>query len=80
MLQPKLQKNFLFRIFFPCILHHRIYTKENHEMMSEFAKSGKAATVVLPTDFRDSTSMFEQIITADQAGEGIKVPAVDPAE
>lgn len=50
------------------------------EMMSEFAKSGKAATVVLPTDFRDSTSMFEQIITADQAGEGIKVPAVDPTE
>lgn len=50
------------------------------EMMSEFAKSGKAATVVLPTDFRDSTSMFEQIITADQAGEGIKVPAVDPVE
>ena len=50
------------------------------EMMSEFAKSGKAATVVLPTDFRDSTSMFEQIITADQAGEGIKVPAVDPIE
>ena len=48
------------------------------EMMNEFAKSGKAATVVLPTDFRDSTSMFEQIITAEQAGEGIQAPAAKP--
>lgn len=38
------------------------------EMMNEFAKSGKASTVVLPTDFRESASMFEQIITAEQVG------------
>jgi len=48
------------------------------EMMNEFAKSGKAATVVLPTDFRDSTSMFEQIITAEQVGGSIQAPSVKP--
>ena len=36
------------------------------EMMNEFAKSGRASTVVLPTDFRDSASMFEQIVAAEQ--------------
>nr|WP_245798955.1 SPFH domain-containing protein [Collinsella vaginalis] len=40
------------------------------EMMNEFAKSGRASTVVLPTDFRESTSMFEQIITANQVEDG----------
>ena len=36
------------------------------EMMNEFAKNGRASTVVLPTDFRDSASMFEQIVAAAQ--------------
>ena len=36
------------------------------EMMNEFAKNGRASTVVLPTDFRDSASMFEQIVAAEQ--------------
>ena len=35
-------------------------------VMNEFAKSGRASTVVLPTDFRDSASMFEQIVAAEQ--------------
>ena len=39
------------------------------EMMNEFAKSGRASTVVLPTDFRDSASMFEQIIAAEQVAK-----------
>lgn len=39
------------------------------EMMNEFAKSGRASTVILPTDFRDSASMFEQIISAGQASK-----------
>lgn len=36
------------------------------EMMGEFARTGKSSTVVLPSDFRESTSMFEQILTADK--------------
>ena len=37
------------------------------EMMNEFAKSGKSSTVVLPTDFKQSASLFEQMITAQQS-------------
>ena len=37
------------------------------EMMGEFAKTGKSSTVVLPADFRESASMFEQMLTADKA-------------
>ncbi|MDY2777728.1 MAG: SPFH domain-containing protein [Collinsella sp.] len=50
------------------------------EMMNEFAKSGKASTVVLPTDFRDAASMFEQMITADQASSDRKTPPLPPTE
>ena len=37
------------------------------EMMGEFAKTGKASTVVLPSDFTQTASMFEQMLTAGQA-------------
>ena len=50
------------------------------EMMNEFAKSGKAATVVLPADFRESASLFEQMSAAQQAGEGVKVPSIKPSQ
>ena len=46
------------------------------EMMQDFAKSGRASTVVLPTDFRDATSLFEQMITAQSAEDGAKQPPV----
>ena len=36
------------------------------EMMSDFAKSGKGSTVVLPSDFRESATMFEQLLAAQQ--------------
>ena len=36
------------------------------DMMSEFAKSGKAATVVVPSDYKQSMSMMEQLMVADQ--------------
>lgn len=36
------------------------------EMMGEFAKNGKTATVVLPSDFNESASMFEQMLTAQK--------------
>ena len=36
------------------------------EMMSDFAKSGRASTVVLPADFNAQASMFEQMITASE--------------
>ena len=34
------------------------------EMMTEFARTGKNSTVVLPSDFSQSASMFEQMLTA----------------
>ena len=48
------------------------------EMMSEFAKTGKASTVVLPSDFSQTAGMFEQMVAASSAGEGAKVPPVPP--
>ena len=39
------------------------------EMMSDFAKNGKGSTVVLPSDFRESASMFEQVLSAQQQGK-----------
>ena len=50
------------------------------EMMADFAKSGRASTVVLPTDFRDATSLFEQMITAQSAEDGSKLPPVQPQD
>ena len=37
------------------------------EMMGEFAKSGKAATVVLPSDFNQASNMLSQMLTANTA-------------
>ena len=39
------------------------------EMMNEYARGGRTSTVVLPSDFRESASMFEQMITAKKADE-----------
>lgn len=39
------------------------------EMMAEFAKNGKGSTVVLPSDFSQTASMFEQMLTAQEAGK-----------
>ena len=50
------------------------------EMMAEFAKTGKSSTVVLPSDFTSTASMFEQMVAAGQAGEAAKVPPVPPAQ
>ena len=50
------------------------------EMMNEFAKSGKSATVVLPSDFRTSASMFEQMLSATEAAEQGNVPPTAPQE
>ncbi len=36
------------------------------EMMTEFARTGKTSTVVLPSDFSQSASMFEQLLTASK--------------
>lgn len=37
------------------------------EMMSEFAQNDKVSTVVLPSDFNESRSMFEQMLTAKKS-------------
>ena len=43
------------------------------EMMTEFAKTGRATTVVLPSKFQETASMFEQML-AVRASEGDDVP------
>ena len=43
------------------------------EMMSEFAKAGKGSTVVLPSDFTQTASMFDQMLTASKAADGAKL-------
>ncbi|RSX54812.1 SPFH domain/band 7 family protein [Bifidobacterium dolichotidis] len=37
------------------------------DMMSEFAREGKSSTVVLPSDFKQTASMFEQMLAASEA-------------
>ena len=37
------------------------------DMMSEFAKKGNASTVVLPSDFRETANMFDQLTVASIA-------------
>ncbi len=43
------------------------------EMMGEFAKSGKASTVVLPSDFSQTQNMLGQMLTANTADDAAKV-------
>ena len=35
-------------------------------MMSEFARNGRQSTVVLPSDFSQTASMFEQMLVAQE--------------
>lgn len=37
------------------------------DMMNQYAASGNASTVLLPSDFRESASMFEQMVAAKEA-------------
>lgn len=50
------------------------------EMMGEFAKTGKAATVVLPSDFTQTAGMFEQMVAAQAAGRDATVPPARPQQ
>ena len=50
------------------------------EMMGEFAKTGKAATVVLPSDFTQTAGMFEQMVAAQAAGRDATVPPAQPQQ
>ena len=38
-------------------------------MMSEFAKNGKSSTVVLPSRFQETASMFDQMLSVNAADE-----------
>lgn len=42
------------------------------EMMSEFARSKQASTVVLPANFGETSSMFEQLVAASKVNENSK--------
>ena len=50
------------------------------EMMTEFAKTGKSSTVVLPADFTQTASMFEQMVAATETHEQAGAPASMPKE
>ena len=50
------------------------------EMMGEFAKAGKASTVVLPSDFTQTAGMFEQMVAAGAAGRDATVPPAKPQQ
>ncbi len=50
------------------------------EMMTEFARTGKSSTVVLPASFKESASMFEQMLAASEAGEQGNVPPTAPSK
>lgn len=39
------------------------------EMMTEFAKTSRTSTVVLPADFRETATMFEQMLAAKAADQ-----------
>lgn len=48
------------------------------EMMTEFARTGKSSTVVLPSNFKESASMFEQMLAASEANDQGNIPPVTP--
>jgi regulator of protease activity HflC (stomatin/prohibitin superfamily) len=50
------------------------------DALSEFAKSGKASTVVLPSDFNEVRSMFDQMLTANVANKNDSMPPVKPSK
>ena len=50
------------------------------EMLGEFAKAGKASTVVLPSDFTQTAGMFEQMVAAGAAGRDATVPPAKPQQ
>ena len=50
------------------------------EMMGEFAKAGKASTVVLPSDFTQTAGMFEQMVAAQSAGRDAGAPPTRPQQ
>ena len=50
------------------------------EMMGEFAKAGKASTVVLPSDFTQTAGVFEQMVTAQSAARDATVPPTRPQQ
>ena len=37
------------------------------DMMTEFAKKGNSSTIVLPSNFRETASMFEQMTVSNAA-------------
>lgn len=39
------------------------------DMMEKFARNGKQSTIVLPSDFRESASMFDQMLTAQSSSD-----------
>ena len=44
------------------------------DMMTEFARNGRQATVVLPSNFAETSSMFEQMLVANIAKDEADQP------
>ena len=62
------------------IANQRFMFTQWTEMMGEFAKAGKASTVVLPSDFTQTAGMFEQMVAAQAAGRDATVPPAQPQQ
>lgn len=45
------------------------------DMMAEFAKNGNQSTIVLPSDFGSTASMFDQVLTAQKASSDLDAGA-----
>lgn len=51
------------------------------DMMTEFARNGRMSTVVLPSDFSQTASMFEQMLVANKEGDesgSAPIPQLQP--
>jgi hypothetical protein len=45
------------------------------DMMDKFAKNGRQSTIVLPSDFNQTSSIFDQMLAANKASQDDALPA-----
>ena len=50
------------------------------DMMDKFARNGRQSTIVLPSDFNQTSSIFDQMLAANKAAEADSLPVVPHAD
>ena len=50
------------------------------DMMDKFARNGRQSTIVLPSDFNQTSSIFDQMLAANKAAESDSLPVVPHAD